>query len=409
MLPAFCAILLGVDDGRVIGGGGLEKPIGRLPSLDGWRAVAILMVMMSHFTATRGFTPPSWWTVVFQGNLGVRIFFVISGLLITYLLLIESDRRGRPSLQSFYFRRVLRIFPVYFFYLGVLGILTLAGLYADTTTAWLASLTFTRNFIGQNASLTGHYWSLAVEEQFYLVWPVTLVALRLWERRRLAIGLLLAPVVLGPFCRTGVIQRYWPNPLVARALNAYSTFLYVDSLAIGCLGAFVFWALRDRLKPAASGWLLTTSLAGFCMTAAATDHAGVAEPLLPLLQAIAILCAIWITIERRTGFVYGVLNAGPVVWLGVLSYSLYVWQALFISWAAGPKLSAFFVYDWRVWWLPAIGCACTSYYLVERRILRIKDRRSARGESLFGGGATQVPLRRDGRVVDGGGLEKRIG
>src|SRR6185437_12133635 len=81
----------------------------RLPSLDGWRAVAIALVLLSHFTATRGFTPPPWWDRVFQGNLGVRIFFVISGLLITYLLLLEADRRGRPSLRSFYTRRVLRI------------------------------------------------------------------------------------------------------------------------------------------------------------------------------------------------------------------------------------------------------------------------------------------------------------
>jgi hypothetical protein len=66
----------------------------KLPSLDGWRAVAIALVFLSHFTGTRGFSPPSWWTQVFQGNLGVRIFFVISGLLITYLLLLEADRRG---------------------------------------------------------------------------------------------------------------------------------------------------------------------------------------------------------------------------------------------------------------------------------------------------------------------------
>src|SRR5947207_1759718 len=163
----------------------------RLPSLDGWRAVAIAMVVMSHFTAVRGFSPPAWWTQAFQGNLGVRIFFVISGLLITYLLLLEAERRGRPSLRSFYTRRVLRIFPVYFLYLGVVVGLTLAGLYTDTATAWIGSLPFTRNFIGQTQSLTGHYWSLAVEEQFYLVWPITLVALRLWERPRTAIGLLM--------------------------------------------------------------------------------------------------------------------------------------------------------------------------------------------------------------------------
>jgi peptidoglycan/LPS O-acetylase OafA/YrhL len=225
---------------------------------------------------------------------------------------------------------------------------------------------------------------LAVEEQFYLVWPVTLVALRLWERRGLAIGLLLVPIVLGPLCRTGLIQNYWPNPLVARALNAYSTALYADSLAVGCLGAFAFWAFRDPMKRASSGWLLGASLAPFVIAAVAAGHAGAAEPVLPLLQAVAILCAIWITIDRRTGIVYRALNAAPVVWLGALSYSLYVWQELFVSWAAGPRLSAFFVYGWRVWWLPAVGCACASYYLVERPILRVRDRLRAAAESSSG-------------------------
>ena len=68
------------------------------------------------------------------------------------------------------------------------------------------------------------------------------------------------------------------------------------------------------------------------------------------------------------------MNRRAVVWLGVLSYSLYVWQELFVSWSAGPKLSALPVYDWRIWWMPAVACACASYYFVERPILRIRDR-----------------------------------
>src|SRR5436190_7094955 len=129
------------------------------------------MVFFSHFTATRGFSPPSWWDQVFQGNLGVRVFFVISGLLITYLLLLEADRRGRVSLRSFYTRRVLRIFPVYFLYLGVVFALTAAGLYTDTATTFIGSATFTRNLIGQSQSLTRHYRSLSVGEQIYVVRP----------------------------------------------------------------------------------------------------------------------------------------------------------------------------------------------------------------------------------------------
>ena len=336
--------------------------------------MAIALVVLSHFTATKGFAAPSWWALAFQGNLGVRMFFVISGLLITYLLLLEADRRGQPSLRAFYTRRALRILPVYFLYLGVIAALAAAGLYSDTATAWIGSLTFTRNLIGRTDSLTGHYWSLSVEEQFYLAWPVTLVALRLWRRPRLAAGLLLIPIIVCPIFRTGIVQHHWPNPWVSRALNIFSTAVYADSLAVGCLGAFVLRAYRDQLKPLASRPVLGGALAVFVVAAASEGRLGTAGALLPVIEAVAIICAIWVTIDRRSGSVYWLLNAAPVAWLGVLSYSLYVWQALFLCYAAGPTLSVWPVYDWHVWWLAALACACLSYYLVERPILKIRDR-----------------------------------
>ncbi|HVZ22552.1 MAG TPA: acyltransferase [Vicinamibacterales bacterium] len=346
----------------------------RLPSLDGWRAVAIALVLLSHFEAARGFPTPSWWSLAFQGELGVRMFFVISGLLITYLLLIEADRSGRVSLRSFYTRRALRILPVYFLYLGVVATLAIAGLYADTTTAWIGSLTFTRNLMGRTESLTGHYWSLAVEEQFYLIWPVTLVVLGLWRRPRVAAVLLLIPIVACPILRTGIVQAHWPNPFIARGLNVFSIAVHADSLAVGCLGAFIFWRCRDRLTRLASRTTLSGALIVFVVAAASERRVGAAEPLLPLIESLAILCVMYVTIERRRGGLYRLLNAKPIVWLGVLSYSLYVWQTLFLSYAAGPTLSSLAVYDWRVWWLAALVCACASYYIVERPILAVRDK-----------------------------------
>ena len=135
----------------------------RIPSLDGWRALSIAIVMLSHFEFATGF--PSElahsWGRLFQGDLGVRIFFVISGFLITYLLLLEAERDGRPSLTQFYARRVLRIFPVYYLFVGVLAVLTAAGLYSDNWSTWLATLTFTRDIVGRGSSATTHFWSLA--------------------------------------------------------------------------------------------------------------------------------------------------------------------------------------------------------------------------------------------------------
>jgi len=120
----------------------------------------------------------------FDGELGVRIFFVLSGFLITHLLLEEASATGTISLKRFYIRRTLRILPIYVTYLLVLGVLTALGLYHDSFSSWIGALTFTRNMIGQGRSATVQLWSLAVEEQFYLLWPMTLYAFSLWRRPR---------------------------------------------------------------------------------------------------------------------------------------------------------------------------------------------------------------------------------
>jgi peptidoglycan/LPS O-acetylase OafA/YrhL len=112
----------------------------------------------------------------------------------------------------------------------------------------------------------------------------------------------------------------------------------------------------------------------FVVAAAYDGRAGAFEPLIPLVEAAAVLCAICLTLEQRAGFVFALLNSPLAVWIGVLSYSLYVWQELFIAWSAGPTLSALPVYEWNVWWLAALACACASYYLVERPVLRVRDR-----------------------------------
>ena len=355
-----------------------SKPVtgARLPSLDGWRCVAIALVIVSHWPYTRGF-PASPWSerLIRSGDLGVRVFFVISGLLITYLLLTEADRRGHPSLQAFYLRRVLRIFPVYFLYIAVLAVLTAIGFYSDAWSSWIGTLTFTRNIVGRGNSVTVHYWSLAVEEQFYFFWPLTLVLFSLWRRPRLAAGLLLLPLLLCPVVRAGLLQTRWPNPWVVRALGTFSIARYADSLAIGALAAFVYRANAERVRDIASRTVLTVALTVFIVITAVDGKLPYwLDVWAPTVQGLAVVCAILVTITRSSGGVYWFLNARPIAWIGTLSYSVYVWQQLFLGHFAGPRLAAFPLYDWRIWWLTALACACTSYYTVERPILTVRDR-----------------------------------
>jgi peptidoglycan/LPS O-acetylase OafA/YrhL len=146
--------------------------MGRIPSLDGIRAVAVALVLACHYGNDFGIS--DFFNV---GDLGVRIFFVISGFLITSLLLKELKQAGSIDLKRFYFRRTLRIFPPFYFYLGAMLALSALGLCNLTFRGALPAFTYTSNYWTEwnlSGFVTSHSWSLATEEQFYLIWPFVL-------------------------------------------------------------------------------------------------------------------------------------------------------------------------------------------------------------------------------------------
>ncbi len=229
----------------------------RIPSLDGLRALSIALVMVGHAVGTVG--APAWrLPVVAAGvaNLGVQVFFVISGLLITTLLDVETDRTGRIDLLKFYFRRTLRIIPPYYAALAILVLLSAQGVISVTTADVWHALTYTSNYQPSRSWNVGHFWSLGVEEQFYLLWP----ALLLWAGRRRGVGLALAAVILVPLVRTlawVLLPSY--RPYVGTSFDTTA-----DALAAGCLLAL---ASRHGMLPAfwlrlrASKWTPLLALA----------------------------------------------------------------------------------------------------------------------------------------------------
>src|SRR5688572_6248603 len=174
----------------------------RLQSLDGWRALSVILVLGGH--SERVYRGSAKWITVFrwsEGALGVLFFFVISGFLITLLLIAENDRNGGISLKHFYIRRALRILPVYFAFLLTIAALQYFTPYSQSWVAWLGNLTFTQNFLG-SPHPTAHLWSLSVEEQFYLLWPVILVALlKSGVSSRRILWFLVFPILAAPICR----------------------------------------------------------------------------------------------------------------------------------------------------------------------------------------------------------------
>jgi peptidoglycan/LPS O-acetylase OafA/YrhL len=159
---------------------------GYLPTLDGWRAIAILAVIACHASGSYFYPWGSYpsdsglWIASLLGDKGVEIFFAISGFLICTRLLQEHHDTGRIGLKSFYLRRAFRILPPYFLYLVILASIAAAGVVQVAPIEWWSCGFFFRNYIPDLAPpfsgwYTGHFWSLSIEEHFYLFWPLMLV------------------------------------------------------------------------------------------------------------------------------------------------------------------------------------------------------------------------------------------
>ncbi len=280
------------------------------------------------------------------GALGVHVFFVLSGFLITQLLLKEQERTSTISLSDFYLRRAFRIFPAAFVFLAVVVALywrEMRWTHVAAAVFYVANLDMTRPWI------FGHLWSLSIEEQFYLLWPF---ALKKWHRHQVAI---LLTVFLGtPVFRT-ILYAVKAQGAVVGSLPVVA-----DQIAIGCLLA-IFAKRLPRIPGSLA--LAMTAAAILIPWFPATSPARslfmlfILRPLLHISIAGIVLHVIQVP--------YAALNWPPVAWLGKISYSLYLWQELFCS---NPNLHYGYVLA-----LPAIGCACLSYYLIEQPMLRVRE------------------------------------
>jgi peptidoglycan/LPS O-acetylase OafA/YrhL len=304
-----------------------------------------------------------FWLYVFWGSLGVQTFFVISGFLITHLLLKELNTTGTVSLKRFYFRRALRIFPPFYTYLAVALSLTVAGFFAGELRAFLVAGTYTWNYLGTGSELVEHTWSLSLEEQFYLLWPAVLVILGARKSFKLAVWVIL----LSPISR---IVTYYLAPN-QRALLSAMLHTGLDSIMFGCLLAMLWHSPRfNRLvQPVIRGSVAVLSglfvlfLSPVLQARFRGSYALVFGLTLNALCLSQILLYVVRVPRSRVG---RVLNSPALCHLGVISYSVYLWQQLFTR-----ANSATFV-PWNL--LAILVCAETSYWLIERPCFWLRDR-----------------------------------
>ena len=345
------------DPGSEAGSARPSEKSSYLPTLDGWRCIAISMVLLSHgtpFVVSNGLLR----TILQMGEKGVSLFFGISGFLICSRLLKEESKYGRISLAGFYIRRAFRILPPAFTYLICISLLGVLGWIAVSPLEVTASALFFRNYMvsllwpSPNGWYTGHYWSLSVEEHFYLAWPTLLLLLG----RKRCVWFAVAASLLSAglrFAHLGFLRYH------------FATQYRLDAILCGCLAALLLehkwfrsWVVRAR-APVWWGCGLFY-VAVLCFTR---------QPLLPEAAVVPLILAG--TVLHPASFVSRCLEWAPIRWVGRLSYSLYLWQQLFLT---HTNATLPVVQTWPFNVFAAFVFAAASYYLVEQPMIRVGHR-----------------------------------
>jgi peptidoglycan/LPS O-acetylase OafA/YrhL len=347
-----------------------EARLGYQPSLDGLRAVAVSLVVLDH----AAIAPFVGW-----GQIGVNLFFVLSGFLITTLLIEEREATGRIDVRAFYLRRALRLLPALAVLLiGVTLLMLVSGRAAEIPVDLLSTLFYVRNWFtafGENPGVLSHAWSLSIEEQFYIVWPGTfLLLIVFWKGRWRG---LVATLVLLALISTMLRAAIWIGGDYNRAL--WGTDTRLDAILIGCTLAFLRWRWGLALP-----WyvgIIGLTIVGLTGFMDSFSSVVIGMTIVSLAGAAVVLACL----DTR------LLAWRPIVAIGVVSYGLYLYHR---------PIARIFVDNGLVGQLTAAAAIATislilawlSYRYVERPALRLKSRWQRQPVSgLAGSAAVAIP------------------
>ena len=342
-----------------------------IKGFDGLRAISIIFVLLTHLGIYDDVIKENKFLEknynLFSGSTGVMIFFTISGFLITSLLLKEKKSNGRINLKIFFIRRFLRLLPPLLLFFLAVFILMFLNLIKSDYLALLISFFYLYNFvpiIHYTAEL-GHTWSLGVEEQFYFLWPFVINKIR-----KIKTGLLFSLFIV--FCCIVVNYRY------SESYHFLNNYFFVNRWFIpACLpimiGSFTSMILEEYemyLNSKIHKSYLFLSLSIFIF---------VSQLFIPnlsiyyinLFQPIGISCfLLWIYFNQNKLLV-NVLDLKPISFLGKISYGVYVYQGLFLL--TGPN-GGLAIQHYPLNIILVFVFAILSYYLVERRIIKFKNK-----------------------------------
>lgn len=350
-----------------------------IPSLDGIRAVAVLVVLFYHSILVF----PHFRTYFKGGFLGVDIFFVLSGFLITSILLKEFSHTETLSLKKFYVRRFLRLTPAYWFHLLFMFLSVYhffpikdANKLFENNTFWyaLGYLTNWQSTLGDpdGAGLLSHTWSLAVEEQFYLFWALVLYLMLNRMKRKTIVYTTLALIIGTMFFRA------WRVTDTASLNYLYSSFdSRIDALLVGCFfSQIISWKFLSK-EFLSSSLFNNVGFAG-CSVAVLIFFSVYDSYNTRFLYnggftvfAFAVgIVILWIATHKSSKVNY-LLQIKPLVWIGKTSYGIYLWHAAAISFTA--QFSWFPATKLLVALILTFAATAISYYVIELPFLRQKE------------------------------------
>jgi len=341
------------------------------PSLNGLRALSIIFVIFSHLKSELLNVPilsELFYYIGFlsDGQLGVNVFFVISGFLITILLLKEEKSHGKISLKKFYLRRFFRIFPAYYFLLLVYAVLSFFSIINISTISWLTAVTYTKYFNWNLDWFTAHAWSLSIEEHFYLMWPFIFLL-----GKKLRLFFLIGIITICPVFRVyGAINDTW--------MDGLTIFQRLDSIALGCLVAIYYQNICNlilRYKMQFIILAITWTLIFPHLTPLNIKyslHLGwFTVPFggsIGTVTNLSIVIFLIYSLNVKSNYFYSFLNSKPLNYIGLLSYSIYLWQQIFTSSLMfGKKMFPYNLIFITI-------CSLISYYLIEKPFLKLKDK-----------------------------------